>query len=345
MELVRGKRTISLSKKGDSLTTGLIADKPLVAKYQDGVVIGSWVTPANNRTVYAQVLTSLSNTPVSTTGLTAVKWKFNGLEIADSDTRFEKTTYSIGSTVVPALKIKADIMSALLTTSSIEFTASAYTGGYTTAVNAAISVSKENVSANTYTAYIIDQNGRGAAITALYPTVTLEAILEKGGIPQTTGITYQWFKTTLDPALDLANDPVADNRMLLTGKTQKTITLTADDIATYDTYSVDIFENALKVKTAIISVRDETDTLELLYGVQGSEDDLEVAGQVKYIPKVVLRGTTTIASGNWTFAYQKIKIDGTLLGPKGTGATYTVTGAQVSDAGGEIALLFEATEV
>ncbi|MCP1997307.1 hypothetical protein [Flavobacterium sp. HSC-61S13] len=345
MELVRGKRTISLSKKGDSLTTGLIADKPLVAKYQDDVVIGSWAQPANYRTVYAQILTSLSNTPVGNTGLTLVKWKFNGLEISDSDNRFEKTIYSIGSTSVPALKIKADVMSALLTTSSIEFTANAYTGGYTTAVSAVIAISKENISANTYTAYIVDQNGRGAAITALYPTVTLEAILEKGGIPQTAGITYQWFKTTLDPLLDLANDPTADNRMLLPGKTQKTIILTADDIATYDTYSVDIFENALKVKTAIISVRDETDTLELQYGVVGHEDDLEVTGQIKYSPKVVFRGTTTPASGNWSYAYQKIKIDGTLLGPKGTGASYVVTGTQVADAGGEIDLLFEATEV
>lgn len=344
MELVRGARTIRITKKGDTLTSSLIANRPLVAKYQDGVVIGSWADAANNRTVYAQILTSLSTTPISTASITGFVWKFNGVVISDTDPKFEKTLYNIGSTQVPALKIKSDIMGALSSTSSIEFSANVYSGGYTTPVNCMISVLKENVSANTYSAYIIDVNGRGAAITSQYPTVELEAVLEKGGIPQTAGLTYQWYKMTLDPALDLANDNIADNRMLLPGKTQKKITLTANDIATYDTYMVDIKENNEVVKSAMISVRDETDTLELQYNVVGTEDDLDTGGNIKYTPKVVLHGTSTPASGTWVFSYQKIKPTGALIGAKTTGASLTVTYAEVEAAGGEISVLFEAKD-
>lgn len=345
MELVRGTRTIKLGKKGDTISSSLIADKPLVAKYQNGQVVGSWVNEAEHRTVYAQVLTSLTNTPLSTTQLTNVVWRFNGNAISDSNPGLEKTTYSIGSIQVPALKIKKDIMNGIDTTSSIEFSANAYTGGYTTAITALINVTKENISANTYSAYIIDANGRGATITTTYPTVTLKAILEKGGIVVTAGLTYQWYKSTLDEAEDLANDPIADNRMLLPGKTQQTLTLTAADIQTYDTYIVEIKENGQLVKTAMMSVRDETDSLELMYNVQGIEDDLQPGGSIKYTPKVVYRGTTTPASGSWVYKYQKIKLDGTVIGAQTTGASLTVTHAEIEAAGvSEISVLFEATE-
>ncbi|MDR2223817.1 MAG: hypothetical protein LBE34_13945 [Flavobacteriaceae bacterium] len=341
-EIVRGARTIKLSQKGDTLTSMLISDKPLVAKYQNGAVIGSWAT--DNRTVYAQVLTSLTNTPLSNTQLTAIKWFLNGVEIQDTDTRFEKTTYDIGSTKVPALKIKADIMTGVDTTSTLEFRSNAYTGGFTTAINALISILKENVSANTYNAYIIDSNGRGATITTQFPSVTLKAIIEKGGIETTTNITYQWHKSTLDEVKDLANDPIKDNRMLLPGKTGQTLTLTSADVQTYDTYICEFFESGKLIKTAIISVRDETDTKELMYNVTGNENALDVGQSIVYKPKVVMRGTTTAAAGNWVYKYQKVKMDGTNVGNQATGTAYTLTYADVVAIGDEVMVLFEATE-
>ncbi|WP_158962602.1 cupredoxin domain-containing protein [Myroides fluvii] len=345
MELVRGKRTIKIGKKGDTISSSLIADKPLVAKYQNGVVVGSWVNEAEQRTVYAQVLTSLTNTPLSTTQLTNVVWRWNGVVIGGSSSNFEKTTYNIGSIQVPALKIKKDIMNSIDTTSSIEFSANAYTGGYTTAITALINVVKENISANTYNAYIIDANGRGATITTTYPSVTLKAILEKGGIEVTAGITYQWFKSTMDEAEDLANDPIADNRMLLPGKTQQTLTLTASDVQTYDTYICQISENGQLVKSAMMSVRDETDSLELMYNVEGIEDDLQPGGSIKYTPKVVYRGTATPASGSWVYKYQKVKVDGTTIGNQTSGTSVTVTYTEIEAAGvSEISVLFEAQE-
>ena len=345
MGIVRGSRAIKLSKKGDTLTSMLIADKPLVAKYQNGVVVGSWANAAENRMIYAQVLTSLGNTPLSTTQLSSIAWKFNGQVIADEDVRFEKTTFNIGSVQVPALKVKADIMNTIDTTSSIEFNANAYTGGYTTPITALINVTKENISANTYSAYIIDANGRGATITTTYPSVTLKAILEKGGIVTTSGITFQWHKSTLDETEDLANDANQDNRMLLPGKTQQTLTLTAADIQTYDTFICEIFEAGQLVKTATMSVRDETDSMELLYNVEGAEDDLQPNGSVKYTPKVVYRGTTTPAPGNFIYKYQKIKVDGTSIGAQTSGTSLTVTYAEIEAAGvDEINILFEAVE-
>lgn len=345
MELVRGSRTIKLSKKGDTISSSLIADKPLVAKYQNGVVVGSWANEAEHRIVYAQVLTSLTNTPLSTIQLTNVVWRFSGSVILDTNTKYEKTTYNIGYVQVPALKIKADIMNNYDTTNSIEFSADAYTGGYTTAISALINVAKENISANTYSAYILDSNGRGATITTTYPTVILKAMLEKGGIVVTTGLTYQWYKSTLDEAEDLANDPVRDNRQLLPDKTAQTLSLTANDIQTYDTYIVDIFENGQLVKSTMMSVRDETDSLELMYNVQGIEDDLQPEGSIKYTPKIVYRGTTTPAPGTWIYKYQKIKLNGQSIGAQTSGTSTTVTYAEIEAAGvDEISVLFESTE-
>ncbi|MBW3519525.1 hypothetical protein [Flavobacterium sp. NKUCC04_CG] len=344
MEIVRGRRTISVIKRGDSLMTGLIATKPLVSKYQNNSVIGSWTLEENHRIIYVQILTTLTNTPIASNNITSQIWKFNGVVISDTDSRFEKTVQQLGTVQVPAIKIKADIMQQIETTSSIEFSASVFSGGHTMTIHANITVIKENISANTYTAYIIDQNSRGATITQQFPTVVLEAVLEKGGIIQTAN-TYQWYKMTLDPNLDLTNDNVADHRMLLPGKTTKTITLTAADIATYDTYAVDIFEAGQWVKTALISVRDETDVLELMFNVTGNESALDIGETVVYTPKVVLRGTTTQAAGNWTYKYQKIKTDGTLVGTQTTGGSYTVTYAEVIASGDGIDVLFEANEV
>lgn len=344
-DIVRGKRTIKLSKKGDTLTTMLISDRPLVAKYQNGSVIGSWAEDNNNRTVYAQVLTSLSNTPLSTAQLNTIVWVFNGNVIQEDDKRFQRTLYNIGSTQVPALKIKDDIMNDIETTSSIEFKANAYSGGFTTPINAMINVTRENITANTYTAYIIDANGRGATITTQYPEVTLKAILEKGGIEITTGLTYQWHKATLDESLDLANDSIKDSRILLPGKTSSTIVLTAKDVQSFDTYTCDIFEDGKLVKTAMISVRDETDPTELQYNVTGSEYDLQPGQQVVYKPKVVYRGTTNIVPGTFIYKYQKIKPDGSMIGSQATGDSYSVKYSDIESLGlEEINILFEAEE-
>ncbi|MVX36225.1 hypothetical protein [Myroides sp. LoEW2-1] len=344
-DLVRGKRTIKLSKKGDTLTTMLISDRPLVAKYQNGAVIGSWALDNNNRIVYAQVLTSLSNSPLSTAQLNATEWLFNGNVIKEDDKRFQKTLYNIGSTQVPALKIKADIMDNIETTSSIEFRGNAYTGGFTTAISASINVSRENITANTYTAYIVDANGRGATITTQYPEVTLKAVLEKGGIEVTTGLTYQWHKATLDESLDLANDPIKDSRMLLPGKTNQTLVLTAKDVQSFDTYIVEIFEDGKLVKNAMLPVRDETDPTEMQYNVTGNEFDLQPGQQVIYKPSIVYRGTTNVVPGEFVFKYQKIKPDGSLVGTQTTGPTYAVKYSDIETLGlDEINILFEAEE-
>lgn len=343
MDTVRGRRTIRVTKKGDTLSASLISNKPLIAKYQDNVVIGSWALEANQRTIVAQILTTLSSFPIASTNISNIEWRFNGSVIADNNTNFTKTTAKIGSTTVPALIVKGDIMASITTASSIEFSADVYSGGFTTKIYCSISVLREQVSANTYTAYILDKSGKGATITTDTPTLVLEAFLEKGGVEVTSGLNYKWYKMTLNSTED-ASDGVTDNRVLIANAIGKTITLTAKDISTYDTYQVEISEGSTFIKSAIISVRDETDALDIQYNITGAEQNLDTGGSVLYTPKVVLQGTTTVAPGTWTFAYQKVKTDGTLIGAKYTGASYTVTYADVESAGGEIDVLFEATE-
>lgn len=343
MDIVRGSRTLKVSKRGDTLTTMLTPNKPLVAKYQNGQVVGSWVT--DNRTVYVQVLSSFTNTPIDETKISAITWRFNGQPILDNDKRFKKGTYNIGSVKVPSIVIMDDIMRDIETSTSLEFEANVYSGGYTTKVSNMITVTRETVSANTYTAYIMDANGRGATITTDYKTVTLKAILERGGIETTENITWQWFKMTLDESEDLGNDKDKDGKMTLVGETKQTIVIKADDVSTYDTFGCDYFENGKKIKSALISVRDETDPLEIQYNkTGGDESDFTETMIIEYKPKVVYRGTTDIAVGNWTWKYQKTDSEGNLVGTVGTGDSYKVIYPDFTTKDKILTVLFEARD-
>lgn len=342
--VVRGSLTLSVVKKADSMTMRLIAPVPLVAKYNDGNVFDSWSEAKNHREVYVQCLSASSSFPLSINVMSARVWKWNGQVIAADDSRFEFFEYTIGSVKVPGLRIKADIMNGVNTTSFIEFSAKVSSAGFEYQMHANIEVNRENVSPNTYNAYILDQANRGAVITQSNQTVTLVAVLEKGGKEVTTGLTYQWSQVTLDEAMDLKNDNVADFRYTIPGATAKTYKVTRDQVDTTATFVVEIKENGVVVGSAMIEVRDETDPLDIVYDTNIPFDAVDEGQTLTVTPKVVIMGTTTQAPGTWTYSYQKAKINGDLIGNKATGAKYSITYQDIASNGTNILLFIEAKE-
>ncbi|EHO13850.1 hypothetical protein [Myroides odoratimimus] len=341
-DIVRGSLTLSVVKKADSLTMRLIAPIPLVAKYSNDSIFDSWTDPKNHREVYVQCLSAISSFPLSVNVMSQRVWKWNGQVIDEKDSRFEFFNYTIGSVQVPALRIKADIMNGINTASFIEFSAKISSGGFEYSMHSNIEVNRESVSPNTYRSYILDQNNRGAVITQSNQTVTLVAILEKGGREVMTGLSYQWSKVTLDSKMDLLNDNVADFRMTIPGATAKTYTVTRDQVDTTAMFQCEIKENGIVVGSAMIEVRDETDPLDILYETNIPFDAVDEEQTLIVTPKVVIMGTSTSAPGTWTYSYQKAKMNGTNIGAKATGAKYNISYEDINSNGSNILLFIEA---
>ncbi|MFD0701738.1 hypothetical protein [Myroides pelagicus] len=340
--LVRGSITLSVVKKADSMTMRLIAPKPLVAKFQNDNIFDSWKEADNNREVYVQCLSAQSSFPLSGGVMSNKVWKWNGQEITSEDTRFEVFEHTIGSVKVPALRIKDDIMVGVNTTAFIEFSAKVSSGGFTYDMHANIEVNRENVSPNTYRAYILDQANRGAVITQDHQEVTLVAVLEKGGVEVTSGLSYQWSKVTLDETLDLKNDTIADFRYTIPGATQKTYKVTKDQVDTTATFVCTIKENNVVVAQTLMEVRDETDPYDIVYETNIPYDSIDEGQTLIVTPRVVIMGTNTSAGGSWTFKYQKARQNGELIGNSATGAKYNISYADVFAEGGNIKLHMEA---
>lgn len=340
--LVRGSMTISVVKKADSMTMRLIAPVPLVAKYSNNNIFDTWTDPNNHREVYVQCLSAMSSFPLSINVMSSRVWKWNGQVITQEDSRFEFFEYTIGSIKVPAIRIKADIMNGVNTTSFIEFSAKVSSAGHEYNMHSNIEVNRENVSPNTYVAYILDQANRGAVITQSNPEVTLVAVLEKGGREVTTGLTYQWSQITLDEKMDLKNDNVSDFRFTIPGATAKTYKVTRDQVDTSAMFYVEIKENNIVVASAMIEVRDETDPLDIIYDTNIPPDAIDENQTLIVTPKVVIMGTAQAAPGTWVYSYQKAKSNGSLIGSKGTGAKYNITYQDVITNGSNILLFIEA---
>ncbi|WP_282635721.1 hypothetical protein [Sphingobacterium thalpophilum] len=350
---VRGSRTLKITKKGDTLSALLVSNKPLVQYFQNGAVQGSWQDATNYRTVTARVMSTLSNVPLATGDASSpvkdVVWRFNGSTVSSSDTRFV-----IGKDVnnQPTLQIKDDIMANLQGATTIEFSANVFMAGYTTAITAVIDVKREETSDGAYNAYILDVAGNGGIIKTnadgTTSTVTLRSILEKGGIEVTTGITYQWWRMTLNDTDDNPND----KRTRIAGATSKDLVITAAMVSATDTFQCEMIFNSGNKLSPMFSVQDQTDSLDIAYNykvmqgateVNSSESNIDVGQSIVYTPAVVNFGSRTPAAGTWTYRYQKVKADGTLVGASATGATYKVDYADILNAGGQLDVLFEAT--
>ena len=252
-QIVRGSTTLSVVTSGATLSATLEATKTLVQSISGGMVVSADWTE-DGPVIYPDVRSS--NTTANITAFQKVDWYYDNVLITGEDSRFEITTYRVGSVDLPALRIKANLGLEMESRKRVFAEMSVDAGGYTDTVTASTEVSRENVSASTYIPEIAMTNG--GVVTTDVPEITLAANLYQGGQP-VSGYTAEWYKV-------VANDTVGEEDGLEPlGKSGTSITLTKDDIDLMQTILVLYKVGGLTKATATADVRDETDPYEMLF--------------------------------------------------------------------------------
>jgi hypothetical protein len=342
MSNVKGSTVISFVRQGDTINTALRSTKPLEQYLRRGTttVVPDWTVSANRPTIYPVVRSALGNSRISPLVGTDV-WKYNGTTIVFTGDlsnvmgsiaagTFQKGRSAVdGDVQVPTLTICKNLASSgNINADVIEFSAVVNTG-FDQAVAASIDIRIEEIEGDPFLSYIAVNDG--GVIDDNTSSLTLTAILNKGGAEQTSGVTYAWYKAS-------------GNTWTNINKTTKSITLTKADIDTQELYRVDFTVQSSVVSTAAISVYDESDPLVVVPNPNGAEEVSSGNPVVNYSPIVCKQGDSSMAPvTGYTFtylltnsAYQQIAT--------GTGTTFAVTFAHGVQAGGNMTLIITATK-
>ncbi len=320
--------SVTLLKNGVSVSVSLIPTKLLQQTFNGEKVIPDWGEVSNQPTVYPFVM--VSNTSVPVTDLSNPVWIFGGTTLTFDDDgnctndgltgMFKKTSYTIGSTPVPALQVTGNVMSGYTTHQKLVLNIDATIGGNTENVSDGIDILRFENPGDTYVGSIEFTNG--GVLTPDNTTTTLAGSLTLGGIAVTEKVTYSWKKWN-------------GTTWVSTGKTTRSITVGLDDVDSQARYMLEFSVDGSVVTNAYFTVRDLSDPLEIVIdqpvdAMIGSGDSLTYTAVVRRV------GTTDNLTG-YTFNYTLLKLDGTEISSGvATGGKFTITGQQLLDNGGTI---------
>lgn len=111
MSQISNRFYVSALEDGTTLHGNLVSDKALTQAWNGSTAVPNWTTASEQPTIYLTLLSGATLVAPASN----FKWYYNGTEISDDDTRFQKTTKSVtyaGQTVtMPALKIVANLAS------------------------------------------------------------------------------------------------------------------------------------------------------------------------------------------------------------------------------------------
>jgi hypothetical protein len=341
MSNVKGSTVISFVRQGDTINTALRSTKPLEQFLRRGTatVVPDWTVATNRPTIYPVVRSALSNSRQSPLINTEV-WKYNGTTITfTGDTSnamgslaagtFQKGRSAVdGDVQVPTLTICKNLASAdNINADVIEFSAVVNTG-FDAAIAASIDIRVEEIEGDSFVSYIAVNDG--GVIDDNTSSLTLTAILNKGGTEQTSGVTYAWYKA-------------AGSTWTSVNKTTKSITLTKTDIDTQELYRVDFTVSGSVVTTSSISVYDESDPLVVVPNPDRAEEVSTGSPAINYTPIVCKQGDTAmtpVTGYSFTYLLTNSAYDSIATG---SGATFAVTYAHGVAAGGNMTLIITAT--
>jgi len=328
--------SVTLLKNGVSVSVSLVPTKLLQQVFNGEKVTPDWGEAANQPVIYPFVM--VSNTSVPVTDLLNPVWIFGGTTLTFDGSgnctnpglagMFKKTTYTIGSTPVPALQVTGNVMSGYTTHQKLVLNIDATIGGNTENVSDGIDILRFDNPGDTYVGSIEFTNG--GVLTPGNTTTTLTGSLTLGGIAVTEKVTYSWKKwngTTWES----------------TGKTTKSITVGLDDVDSQARYMLEFSVDGSVVTNAYFTVRDLSDPLEIVIdqpvdAMIGSSESLTYTAVVRRV------GTTDNLPG-YTFNYTLLKLDGTEISSGvATGGKFTITGQQLLDNGGTINWSLTATK-
>lgn len=272
----------------------------------------------------------VSNTSVPVTDLSNPTWIFGGTTLTFDDDgnctndgltgMFKKTSYTIGSTPVPALQVTGNVMNGYTTHQKLVLNIDATIGGNTENVSDSIDILRFENPGDTYVGSIEFTNG--GVLTPDNTTTTLTGSLTLGGIAVTEKVTYLWKKWN-------------GTTWVSTGKTTRSITVGLDDVDSQARYMLEFSVDGSVVTNAYFTVRDLSDPLEIV--IDQPVDAMIGSGDSLTYTAVVRRVGTTDNLPGYTFNYTLLKLDGTEISSGvATGGKFTITGQQLLDNGGTI---------
>ena len=320
--------SVTLLKNGVSVSVSLIPTKLLQQTFNGEKVTPDWGEAANQPVIYPFVM--VSNTSVPVTDLSNPVWIFGGTTLTFDDDgnctndgltgMFKKTSYTIGSTPVPALQVTGNVMSGYTTHQKLVLNIDATIGGNTENVSDGIDILRFENPGDTYVGSIEFTNG--GVLTPGNTTTTLAGSLTLGGIAVTEKVTYSWKKWN-------------GTTWVSTGKTTRSITVGLDDVDSQARYMLEFSVDGSVVTNAYFTVRDLSDPLEIV--IDQPVDAMIGSGESLTCTAVVRRVGTADNLPGYTFNYTLLKLDGTEISSGvATGGKFTITGQQLLDNGGTI---------
>ena len=328
--------SVTLLKNGVSVSVSLVPTKLLQQVFNGEKVTPDWGEAANQPVIYPFVM--VSNTSVPVTDLSNPVWIFGGTTLTFDDDgnctndgltgMFKKTSYTIGSTPVPALQVTGNVMSGYTTHQKLVLNIDATIGGNTENVSDGIDILRFENPGDTYVGSIEFTNG--GVLTPGNTTTTLAGSLTLGGIAVTEKVTYSWKKWN-------------GTTWVSTGKTTKSITVGLDDVDSQARYMLEFSVDGSVVTNAYFTVRDLSDPLEIV--IDQPVDAMIGSGDSLTYTAVVRRVGTMDNLPGYTFNYTLLKLDGTEISSGvATGGKFTITGQQLLDNGGTINWSLTATK-
>lgn len=320
--------SVTLLKNGVSVSVSLIPTKLLQQTFNGEKVTPDWGEVANQPVIYPFVM--VSNTSVPVTDLSNPVWIFGGTTLTFDDDgnctndgltgMFKKTSYTIGSTPVPALQVTGNVMSGYTTHQKLVLNIDATIGGNTENVSDGIDILRFENPGDTYVGSIEFTNG--GVLTPGNTTTTLAGSLTLGGIAVTEKVTYSWKKWN-------------GTTWVSTGKTTRSITVGLDDVDSQARYMLEFSVDGSVVTNAYFTVRDLSDPLEIV--IDQPVDAMIGSGDSLTYTAVVRRVGTMDNLPGYTFNYSLLKLDGSEISSGvATGGKFTITGQQLLDNGGTI---------
>lgn len=320
--------SVTLLKNGVSVSMSLIPTKLLQQTFNGEKVTPDWGEAANQPVIYPFVM--VSNTSVPVTDLSNPVWIFGGTTLTFDDDgnctndgltgMFKKTSYTIGSTPVPALQVTGNVMSGYTTHQKLVLNIDATIGGNTENVSDGIDILRFENPGDTYVGSIEFTNG--GVLPPGNTTTTLAGSLTLGGIAVTEKVTYSWKKWN-------------GTTWVSTGKTTRSITVGLDDVDSQARYMLEFSVDGSVVTNAYFTVRDLSDPLEIV--IDQPVDAMIGSGESLTYTAVVRRVGTADNLPGYTFNYTLLKLDGTEISSGvATGGKFTITGQQLLDNGGTI---------
>ena len=320
--------SVTLLKNGVSVSVSLVPTKIIQQTFNGEKVTPDWTVADNQPIVYPFVLASNKNAPV--TDLANPVWVFGGTTLTFNASgvctnaglagMFTKTTYNIGSTAVPALKITGNVMKGFNTHQKLVLNIDATIGGHTENVSDGVDITRFDNPGDTYIGYVEFTNG--GVLTPENSSTTLKGVLTLGGVEVTGDVTYAWDKWN-------------GTAWVSTGKATRTISVGVADVESQARYRVAFKVSNSVVTYAYFTVRDLSDPFEIVIDKPvnaqiGEGDTLTITAAVRRV------GEETNLTG-YTFNYTLMKVDGSVItSGVATGGKFSITGLQVINNGGAI---------